>query len=186
MVASLVKKQQTNEDGKEEVWSRLNELSNFALVGFGFFTATVGTGTYNRERKSTVLRHATADRDALWDIGVRVPVGNRFCQASAALTWGCLHEAHPAEDIVLLAGCHPRSQALYDASEPTGKKLEPHGKPPGTLGQFLRCTKQHFGIWCLLLGSEHREERLHATHTPEQLREAHPDLFPIQTIASGW
>ena len=73
LVNALAKKQ-PNEDDKENVWSRLNELAAFSSVGFGFFTCKIGTGTYNRERKSTVLRQTTADRDALWDVGVRAPI----------------------------------------------------------------------------------------------------------------
>lgn len=44
LVDALVKKQ-SNEDDKDDVSSRLNELATFVLVGFGFSTCKVGTGT---------------------------------------------------------------------------------------------------------------------------------------------
>ena len=71
-------------------------------------------------------------------------------------------------------------------SQLQAKKLELHGEQPETMGQFLPCAHQHFGIWRLLFGNEHREERTHAMHTLELLREAHPDLFAIQIIVSEW
>ena len=48
LVAAFLK--QNTDGGEEETWNRLNELTTFALVGFGFFTVKLGTGTYNRER----------------------------------------------------------------------------------------------------------------------------------------
>ena len=121
LVSALVKKQ-TNEDDKEDVWIRPNELSTFDSVGFGFFTTTVGAGAYNRGEKSTVPRQSITDRDALRGMGIRVPMGDRFRHASASLQRGCLHESNPADDIVLLSDRHPRSHELYDAFATTGKK----------------------------------------------------------------
>ena len=123
-VAASVKKQAGEED-KDEVWSRLNELATCALVGFGFFTCKVGAGTYNRERKAAVLRQTTTDRDSLWDLGIRVPFGNRFSHASAALTWGCLHGDNVPEEAILLSDCHPRAQELYDAFTLWGRNMSP-------------------------------------------------------------
>ena len=84
----------------------------------------IGAGTYSRERKNTTLRQATTDRDALWGIGIRVPLGNRFCHAGAALTWGNLHDTNVADGVILLSGCYPKPQEEYDTSAPNAKKFE--------------------------------------------------------------
>ena len=175
-----------NEDDKEDVWSRLTELATFALVGFGFFSCKIGTGAYNRERKSTVLRQTTEDRDSSWDVGVRAPFGNRLAHASAALTCGGLSDTAVSEDTVMLSDCYPRSQEIYDVFAPNGKKYEARGKQPETLGQFLRCAKQHIILRCLLFGQEHREERTQAMLVLERLHESHPDLFALSIIVGAW
>ena len=108
LIAALAAKKQSNEEDKDEVWSRLNELTTFGLVGFGFFTCKLGIGTNNRERKATALRQSALDRDALWGNGIRVPLGNRICHGSAALTWGCLQDTNAHGDMVLLSGRHPK------------------------------------------------------------------------------
>ena len=72
---------------KDETRNRINELATFALCGFGFFKTLVGTGAYNRERKSTHLRQAVTERGKFWELGLRVPIGHRLADASATLSW---------------------------------------------------------------------------------------------------
>ena len=156
LVAALVKKQ-PNEDDKEEVRGRLNDLATFALVGFGLFTNAVGNGPYNRERKSTALRQVKTERDALWDMGIRVPLGNKFSHASDALPWRCLQESNISEDTILLSGCRPKPQEVYDKFAPTSKEKEPRGEHPESVDQFSRRATQHIGIWCLLFAKSHKE-----------------------------
>ena len=45
-LSALFKK--TQDDDREELWGRLNELSTFALVGIGFSDVKIGTCAYNR------------------------------------------------------------------------------------------------------------------------------------------
>ena len=123
LVAALIKKNNEEKEEKEDIWSRLNELATFALVGFGFFTVQIGAGTYNRERKNTTLRQSTTDRDALWDMGIRVPLGHRFSHDGAALTCGTLHATNVAEDVILLSDCYPKSQEVYDTFAHNGKNM---------------------------------------------------------------
>ena len=89
-VAAYLKSNNEEKEEKEEVWIRLNELTKFPIVGFVFFSVRIGDGAYNRERETTVLRQSATDRDALWDDGIRVHIGNRFRHASAALSLGLL------------------------------------------------------------------------------------------------
>ena len=42
LIAALAVKKQANDEDKDEVWSRLNELTTFGLVGFGFFYLPLG------------------------------------------------------------------------------------------------------------------------------------------------
>ena len=146
LVAALVEKSNAAADGKEEVRSRLNELATCALAGFGFPTCRIGDGAYNRERMSTILRQSATDRDALWDSGTRVPTGNRFSHASAALTWGCLGDANVSDAAILLSDCHPKSPEWYDAFTPNGKKYEVRGKQPDSVYLCIRCDKQHISM----------------------------------------
>ena len=49
-------------------------MTGFPLGGFGFFKTRLGVGTYNRERKATILRQFDTEKDALWGGGIRVPI----------------------------------------------------------------------------------------------------------------
>ena len=137
-------------------------------------------------RKSTVRRQSTTDRDALWDMFIRVPLGYRFSHASAALTWGCLQETNVHDESILLSDCHPKSQEAYDAFAPKGKKYEARGKQPEPIDLFARCDKRRIGIWRFLYGRDPIEERIHAMMTLKRLHEAHPDLFALPTIGGAW
>ena len=181
---ALVKKPNTIEDEKEDARSRLNELTTFALVGSGLCARKVGTGTYNRERKSTVFRQDITDRDSLWGPGIRAPPRGLFSNASAALTWGCLQASNVPGYVALLSDFHPKPQESYDPFAPTGKKYGPRNKKPDIVDLFLRCDKRHIGIRCMIYGKEHRAERIHDIHTVGRLREAHADLFTIPVLVS--
>ena len=86
-LASLLKAEK--EDNKDEPWAMLNELSTFALCGFGQFEAKLGIGVYNKVRRSTLQRQGLTERerDRLWDRGVRVPIGARIAHSSSTLQW---------------------------------------------------------------------------------------------------
>ena len=129
--SALFKK--TQEDDKEEVWNRLNELTTFALVGFGFFDVKIGTGTYNRERKATISRQSAPERDAMWDLGIRVPFGDRICFGAASLTWGTINDTSVGEAVLLLSDFYPLAQETYGKFTIVGQKYESRAKQPTTL-----------------------------------------------------
>lgn len=95
---------------------------------------------------------------------------------------GFLQEEKVPGEPILLWGCHQKPQELYDSFGSTGEKYETRGKQRESLDQFIRCTKEHIGIWCLLYGQEHKEKRTQAMLTLERLREAHPDLVTLPAI----
>ena len=105
-----------NETGaKDETWARLTEMTGFSLGGFGFFKTRLVMGTYNRERKATILRQFTTDMDALRGGGLRAPIGNRIAHAAAALTWGAINTDKPGEDVLTLADFIPWTNESYDS-----------------------------------------------------------------------
>ena len=65
-IGALLKLKSDKHDEKEDTWDKLTELSLFALSGFGFFETKLGTGTYNREKKASVIRQSQTDKDWLW------------------------------------------------------------------------------------------------------------------------
>ena len=183
-LSALFKK--TQEDDKGEVWNRLNELTTFALVGFDFSDVKIGDGARNRERKEAIIRQSVAERDAIWELGIRAPFGNRICAVAASLTWGTIDDTDVGEEVLLLPDRYPVAQEVYDRFAITGMKYEARGEQPTTLEYFARCTKQHIAIWCLCFGVHRKEERMTATHTLEKLHEAHPDLFSTAIIVEAW
>lgn len=171
-------KHKTENEDKEETWTRLTELAAFSLGGFGFFQTRLGSGAYNRERKATVLRQFATEKDALWGAGVRVPVGSRVAHAASALTWGALNTDKPADDYGTLGDCIPFTAEAYDSFAVDGKKYEARGKHPTSIDTFVRDAKQHVELFCLFVGSERKPERVEAIEAFRRLREAHPDVFP--------
>ena len=73
---------------EEETCARMSEMAGFSLGGFGFFSARLGVGAYNRERKATILRQFVTEKDSLRIVGLRPPIGIRIGHDAAALTWG--------------------------------------------------------------------------------------------------
>ena len=57
---ALINMSRGKQEEEEEVWSRRNEMSCFALSGFGFFETSLGTGAYSRENRASILGHRTA------------------------------------------------------------------------------------------------------------------------------
>ena len=158
-ITALTNKKGPDEE-KEATWNRLDALTTFALVGFGFFAVSIGTCAYNRERKAPALRQSVTDRNALWDAGIRVPFGNRICQCMASLACGALGDTQTSGDVLLLSDCYPTTQGVYDSFALAGKKMGTRAKQPISLDSFLRCTKQHVALWCVGFGVKHRAERL--------------------------
>ena len=62
------------------------------MCGFWFFKTPVGTGAYNRERKSTPIRQAVTEKAKFWDLRLRIPFGNRLDMQGASLPRGTKSE----------------------------------------------------------------------------------------------
>ena len=118
---------------------------------FWVLLGEIGAGEYNRERGTTAIPQATTERDALWGMCIRAPLGNRFSHAGSASTCGCPKETNVA-DYVILSDCYPTPQEAYDTSPPNVKKFEAREKRPETLDTTIRCAKQHICIWRLFYG----------------------------------
>ena len=77
------------------------------MGGFGFPSARLGVGAYNRGRKAIIPREFDTEKNALWSAGLRAPIGNRIAHAAAALTYGTLPPGKPGDDVVTLGGFLP-------------------------------------------------------------------------------
>ena len=176
-LASLLKEEM--EDSKDEPWTRLNELSTFALCGFGQFGAKLAIGFCNKERKSTLQRQGMTESDRLWDRGARVPIGTRIAHSSSTLQWGALSSEGTSDDALLVGDFIPRTQESYDKSQPDIKKNESRRKQALSIEKFVKEGKQHSLMFSLLYGKEHYKERLECLLELERLREARPELFTV-------
>ena len=127
---------------KDETRTRLTEMTGFPMGGFGFPKTRLGIGTYNRERKATILRQFAADKDSVWGGGLRVPIGNRIAHAAEALTWGATNTDKPGGDVMELADCIPFTYESYGSFTTDGKKYEARGKPPRPIDAFTSAEKQ--------------------------------------------
>ena len=185
-IREFIKTTKEGNTGKDETWTRLTEMTGFSLGGFGFFQTRLGMGTYNRERKATILRQFATDKDALRDGGLRVPIGNRIAHAAAALTWGAVNADKPGGDTLTLADCIPHSYEAYDQFSVDGKKFETRGKQPQTIDAFTRAAKQHVELFSLFFGREHAPERSEVITTFQRLHEAEPEVFPLVFLISSW
>ena len=113
------------DESKDEPWTRLNELSTFALCGFGQFEASLGVGVYNKERKESLLRQGLAERDRLWGQGIRVPIGNTIAHGAATMMWGTMTSENIDDNALLVTDFIPWTQEIYEKFQPEGKKNEP-------------------------------------------------------------
>ena len=147
------------DDSKEEPWARLNELATFALCGFGQFSATLGVGVYNNERRTTLLRQGMTDRDRLWDRGIRVPIGNRIAYGEAAMLRGTISPENVGGRTLLVSDFLPLSQEVYVKFQPDGKKNEPRKKQALSVEKWAKAAKQHTEMLCLPHGLEREKER---------------------------
>ena len=132
------------------------------------------------------LRQFATDKDALWDGGLRVPIGNRIAHAAAALTWGAANVEKPGEDTLTLADCIPFSYEAYGRFFSRMGKYEARGKQPQTIDAFTRAAKQHVELFPLFFGREHDPERLFVITTFQRLHEAEPEVFPLVFLISSW
>ena len=64
-IGALLKLKNDKHDEKDDTWNKVAELSLFALSGFGFFETKLGTGTYSREKKASIIRQSQTDKDWL-------------------------------------------------------------------------------------------------------------------------
>ena len=155
-LASLLKA--GKEDNKDEPWARLNELSTFALFGFGQFDAKLAIGVYNKERRSTLQRQGLAERDRLWDRGVKVPIGTRIDHSSATLHWGALSSEGASDDALLASDFIPWAQDSYGLYRPDVKKNEARRKQALSIEKFAKSGKQRTLMFSLLYGKERYKE----------------------------
>ena len=116
------------DESKDEPWTRLNELSTFALCGFGQFEASLGVGVYNKERKASLLRQGLTERDRLWDQGIRAPIGNRIAHGAATMMWGTTTSENIDDNALLVTDFMAWAQEIYEKFQPEGKKKEPRKK----------------------------------------------------------
>ena len=183
-LASLIKAEK--EDNKDEPWTRLNELATFALCGFGQFNAKLAVGVYNKERKATLQRQGLSERDRLWDLGVRVPVGTRIAHSSSTLHWGALSSDGVSDDALLVSDFAPWSQESYDRYQPDPKKNEARRKQALSIEKFAKAGKQHSLMFSLLYGREHYKERADCLLELERLHEARPELFTVDFVSDAF
>ena len=163
-----------------------NELTTFALAGFGFFHVRIGAGAYNRERNSTINRHAVTDRDEWWGAGIRVSFGNRICQRLDTLAWGALDDSVASDDVLLVPDCYPSSQPAYESSGCSRKHVGPRGAMSAALDSPSKCAKKQIAIWRLGFGMGHSEGRILALTTLGETHESHPELFTIKLSVAPW
>lgn len=185
MEAALIKKTNDDKEEKEEARSRLNELATFALVGFGFSpwrSARVRTVEKGRIRHCAkplriAMRFGALVSEYRWVIVSVTPELHSHGVIYMIRMW------RMASYYFLVATQSRRKSMIRLPRMPKSSRRE---KQPDTLDTFLRCDKQHIGIWCLFFGIEHREVRTHGMRALERLRDAHPDPFTLRTIVGAW
>ena len=186
LMGGLVGFRKDKEGEKDETLNRLNELTPFALCGFGFFQTRIGTWTYNKERKATTVRQAFAEKGRFWELGLREPKGNRVSTDCAALNWGSPTDGKLPDDALLLGDCAQWTQDSYDLFITDGEKLEARDKQPSGLDRFARAAKQNILIFALRYGNQNKPERSEALSAMETLRDAHPELFTAPMMVQTW
>ena len=174
------------EEGKDEPWTRLNELATFALCGFGQFNAVLAVGVYNKERKASLLRQGLTERDRLWDRGIRVPIGNRIAHGAATMCWGSMTSENVDDNTLLVTDFIPVLQEAYEKFQPEGKKNEIRKKQVLSIEKWVKAAKQHTMMFGLLHGLEHQKERAECILEMERVHEARPDLFSVETISAAF
>ena len=84
----------------------LADLTVFAFLGFGAFTAHLGNGAYGSELMSTLKLKSPISNPSCWNAGIRAPITARIAHGAASVSWGCANTKF-AEDDALMSGDPP-------------------------------------------------------------------------------
>ena len=177
-------KQKTENEEKEDTCARVAEMTCCPLGGFGYFRMRLGTGTYNRERKPTIMRQFSTVGDALWGAGLRAPIGNRISHSASDLTWGALNVDKPGGEFVTLCGRIQSSAEAYSSVAADGKKYETRGYQPSTIDLIVRAARQRLGLLSLFSWEERKPWRMDVIDVFHRIREAQPDVSPLHFLIS--
>ena len=164
----------TESEDEEAPWTRLTQMANFSLGGFGFCKTRWGMGTYSRERKTTIPRQYATAKDALRGDGLRAPIVGRISRAAVALSRGTPNAGKHGDEFPTLRGRIPCSAETYEAFAPDGKQYEARDKSPQTIDAFARVAKQHTELRCLLFFLEPQQGRLDVIDVFRSIRAAQP------------
>lgn len=126
-------------DGKEDVRNRLAAMATFAPDGCGFPKTSLAPCTYKRERGSP-LRRGITDKARFWEKGLRVPLGNRVAQESAALTWCWLDVKTSDGNALLVADFDPLSICAYELFTLDSKKQRGTTRDHRPAGEVWQAT----------------------------------------------
>ena len=126
------------DETKDELWTRLADLARFSLCGFGKFDSSLAIGVYNKDRRTTLLRQGGTERERLWDLGARVPGGNRISNGVASLQRGSLPTENIPDEALLVSDFLPWSLDAYEKFQPVDKKMELRQKQWVGIGKFVK------------------------------------------------
>ena len=101
--------------GKEASRALLAEMAGFSLGGFGPPQTRLEMGAYDRERGRPTLRQFGTEKDTLWGVCLRVPIGNRIAQSSDALRWGILNTEKTGRWLYQIGRMFSHTHEAYDA-----------------------------------------------------------------------
>ena len=99
-------------------------------------------------------------RERLCDLGVRVPIGNRFSVAASSLQRGALSPEGASDEVLLVSDFLPWSLDAYEKSQPAEKKMELRKKQGMSIEKFATAGRQHTLLFALCYGRGHAQERL--------------------------
>ena len=141
---------------------------------------------YNKERKATLQRQGLSERDRLWDLGLRVPIGTRIAHSASTLHWGSLSSEGTSEDALLVSDVIPWSQESYERYQPDPRENEERGKQALSIEKIAKAGKQHSLMVSMIYGKGHYKERLGCLLELERLHEARPELFTVDFVSGAF
>ena len=170
------------ENTKDEPWTRLTELSCFGLCGFGQFDSTLAIGVYNKDSRTALLRQGATERERMWDLGARAPVGNRIATGVASLNWGTLTNENIPDETLMVSDFLPWTLDAYEKFQPMEKKMEFRKKQGMGISKFVKAGRHHTLFFAFSYGEEHDAERLACILELEKIHEARPEISPVDFI----